>query len=722
MTDSIFDEILYEFEFQGKKCSFSRGKYARRSNSAIFAKMGDTVVLATVDYDKSSEVPDFFPLTVEYIERMFAGGVISSSRFIKREGHPSTEAVLSSRMIDRSIRSRFPSDFRMPVQVVLTVLSFDPECDPVILGMSAISLALSLSDVPFDGPIAGVRMGYDGEKVIPFIKNLADTDQSMEDRGSKLNLVIGTDGEIVTMIDSDSEEVSEDVIINGMNEGLEVSKELINAQKKFIELFTEKNPDFHKATYEPYVIPKDLISEIKKNKKSQMESILDLDNMTEKDKANEELKALAFKEYEGKYSKSQISDAYDYVSKLIVRDWIVNDKRRTDGRALDEIRPIAMEIGVLPRAHGSAMFNRGNTQAITVTTLGSGRLAQLVQGMEGEGTRRYMHHYNAPDYTVGCAGQYKYFPKRRELGHGALAEKALMHVIPGQEEFPYTIRVVSEIMSQSGSSSMASVCGSTLSLMDAGVPIKKPVAGIAIGVVTGETMDDFTILTDIAEYEDFFGDMDFKVAGTRDGITAIQMDNKLNGISVKIFEEALEAAKKARFQLIDMIEDTISAPKEHLSIYAPKIETVKIPTDKIGMLVGPGGKNIKALIESTGTDIEIDDNGLVSVSSIDEESRKKAIDHIKSMFEEPEVGKIYRGTVGKIMDFGVFVDINPNFSGLVHISELSDSFVKDPSTVVKEGQQVDVMFIGLDDKGRAKMSIKKVKKNKDNGSNPSKTD
>ncbi|MFH1546945.1 MAG: polyribonucleotide nucleotidyltransferase, partial [bacterium] len=601
---------------------------------------------------------------------------------------------------------RFPSDYRNNVVIILTVLSYDPEYDPLIIGFSAVSAALMISKVPFEGPVAGIRVGYKDDKVTSIIKDLC-----FEENGdtTELNFVMGTDGKVITMIDADAHILPEEKIAEAMKFGVEKSNIFIDAQNKFVKMVEEKKGQVVKAEYESYSTPKPLIDDIKKDHKKDITDILGLSDMGEKMDSMDEFREKLFTEYEGKYPKSQISDAMNYVSKTIVRDWLIEDKKRTDGRKLDEIRELNMELSYLPKTHGSALFQRGDTQALTVTTLGSGRLAQLSDDMKGENTKSYMHHYSAPGYTVGEAGRYNFYPGRREVGHGALAEKALEPVLPDEIEFPYTIRVVSEIMSQAGSSSMASVCGSTLSLMDAGVPLKAAVAGIAMGVVINADMSKHVILTDIAEWEDFFGDMDFKVAGTREGITAIQMDNKAKGLPVEIFEEGLQRAKEARLFLLDEMEKVIKEPRKEVSKNAPKIEVVEIPVSKIGEVIGPGGKVIKRIIEETGAELEIKDDGRVIISSVDDEKIKMAVEQVKGITEEAEVGKIYKGIVDKVAEYGAFVEVTPAISGLVHVSEMSDGFVKDPHEFAKEGQEVTVKIIGIDEQGRVKMSMKQAR-------------
>ncbi len=712
-------KIVHEFEYAGTKCSLETGELARRSQASVVGQMGDTVVLATVNSNPANENAGYFMLSVEYIEKMYAGGLISSSRFVKRERFPSDEATLVARMIDRSVRCRFPSDYRDEVQVVMTVLSFDEENDPAIVSFFAASAALMLAGVPFEGPIAGVRVGYDGEKVIPYNKYIDD--ETFEE-DTEMNIVMSTDGEVVTMIDADSQEVSEDLVFDGMKFGVEKSKVFVDAQKEFVKKYEAENGEVVVREYESFAAPKDLISLVRKDYKSKIEEALDIEDRSDMGNALGEIKETLESEHEGEYSKSNIDLAVDYVAKEITRSRILENDERKSGRGMDEVRTLEMRVGVLPRSHGSALFDRGGTQTLTITTLGSSRLVQLTEGMEGEGSRRYMHHYNAPGFTVGEAGRFKYIPGRREIGHGSLAEKALKPVIPDEEVFPYTIRVVSEIMSQEGSSSMASVCGSTLSLMDAGVPIERPVAGIAIGLVTGDDpTKDYKVFTDIADLEDFYGDMDFKVAGTKDGITAIQMDNKIAGVPVPIFEEALKQAKSAREFVLEEMAKVISEPRESLSKYAPKVEVTKIPEDRIGDLIGPGGKIIRGISEDTGAEIDVKEDGTVTISSDNEEGRQKALQIIDEMFMEPEVGKVYKGIVDKVTEYGAFVNVNASISGLVHISEMADGFVKDPSSIVSTGDEVDVMYMGDDEKGRVKLSMKKAggdkkdKKDKENG-------
>jgi polyribonucleotide nucleotidyltransferase len=705
------EEIVHEFEFEGVECSLSTGKVAKRATASVVGRMGETVVLVTVCTDDPMEGADYFPMHIEYIERYYAGGLISSSRFVKRERHPSTGATLKARMIDRAVRSRFPEGYRNSVQIIINVLSYDEDNDPLIIGSAAASTALTLAGTPFNGPTGIVRVGYFDDEVS--IYNV-DVDYQPEDEDEKspeekidMNFVMGTDGEVITMIDADSKEVPEDVIVKGMQMGLEKSKPIIEAQKELVSK-VEKVKPIERQEYESYAPPQELVKKVKEDMKDKIQEALFMDDRQEKENALDDLKEELFEEYEGEYAKSVLRDAFGKVAKKIVQTLILEEQKRTDGRPLDEIRKLAMEVDVLPRAHGSALFSRGDTQTLTVTTLGSRKLAQLQEGIEGESTRRYIHHYNAPSFTVGETGRYRFHPGRREIGHGALAEKALLPVLPDQEKFPYTIRVVNDIMAQSGSSSMASVCGATLSLMDAGVPIKKPVAGIAMGVIANEDMSKYIVLTDIAEYEDFYGHMDFKVTGTRDGITAIQMDNKREGLPIEIFEDALEGAKEARIFLIEEMEKVIDKPRVAVSQYAPKIDVMKVAEEKIGDIIGPGGKIIKGITEKTGAEVNIDDDGTVSISAVSEESRKSAVKMVEGIIEEPEVGKVYKGVVGTIKDFGIFVDVSPNISGLVHISEMADKYVEDPSKLVSIGDEVKVKIIGIDDKGRVKMSMKQV--------------
>lgn len=694
---------------------FELGELAPRANSSILASMGDTVVLVTVTISSEETDKDYFPLSVEFIEKFYAGGVISGSRFVKRERFPSDEAILKARMIDRSLRPLFPQDFRRDVQIVVTVLSYDDQNDPAILGINAASAAVAISEIPFDGPVAGIRIGLKDGKFI-----LNPTNGEVEK--SDMDLVISGTEKAIVMIDAGAKEIEEKTVADAFDFAHDQFKQLLNFQK---DLQKEIKP---KKIQQEEAQPKaELVKELtKRYEKTIDEIIYDLKGNIPGERrgvAINEIIAEYTAEKEGTYSKQEVSNVIETMVKEKVRKRILEKGERPSNRALDEIREVGCKVGLLPRTHGSAFFHRGVTQSLSIVTLGSTRLEQILESFEGEETKRFMHHYNGPSYSLGEAGRYNYYPGRREIGHGALAEKALKPVMPSEEEFPYTIRVVSEILAQQGSSSMAATCGSTLALMDAGVPIKRPVAGIAIGLVTSKDLKKHVLLTDVQDLEDFYGDMDFKVTGTEKGITAIQMDNKLKGIKVEILKEALIAAKKARSKVLEKMTATLAAPRKKLSKYAPKITTIEINPAKIADLIGPGGKIIRNIIEKTGVEIDIKETGLVHIAAVTEDAREKALQMINAIVEEAEVGKIYKGEVSKIMPYGVFVDVSPAISGLVHISEIAEGFVSDPNKFVKEGQEVKVKVIGIDDEGRINFSIKRVsedKKSKEGKKQPAK--
>jgi len=694
-------KITKDFDFEGKKITFETGELALKTNSSVLASMGETVVLVTVTVSKEDTDRDYFPLIVEFIEKFYAGGIISGSRFVKRERFPSEEAILKARMIDRSIRPMFHQDFRKTVQVVITVLSYDEINDPIIIAINAVSSAILLSGIPFDGPIAGVKIGLIEEKLVlnPMVADL--TKSSMDFTLS------GVPGKII-MIDAGAKEVEEEKISETFDFADKYFPKIINFQKEFI-----KEVKISMIEFEKRELNKEIKSKIEKKYNSEINDyIFKSENDNEEEVIGlDTMKSEIIEESEGKYSLAEVSYALDNILKERVRKAILIEKKRPSGRKFDEVRKIDCRVGILPRTHGSALFTRGKTQALSIVTLGSTRLEQVVESFEGEETKRYMHHYTGQSFSLGEAGQYNYYPGRREIGHGALGEKSLVPVIPEEKEFPYTIRVVSEILSQQGSTSMAAVCGSTLALMDAGVQIKRPVAGIALGLVTSDDLKDYVLLTDVQALEDFFGDMDFKVAGSEKGITAIQMDNKLKGVDIKILKDGLKLAREARMKILKIMADVLPEPRKNLSVYAPKIMTIQINPEKISELIGPGGKVIKGIIEKTGTEIDIKEDGSVHISAIDDKNKEKAIQMINDICEEAEVGKIYSGEVGQVMPYGAFVDVSSSISGLVHISEISEGFVKDPTQFVKKGQKVKVKVIGIDDEGRINFSIKRVKQN-----------
>jgi polyribonucleotide nucleotidyltransferase len=689
----LFEEKKYEFEIEGRKCSFSTGKFARKSQSAVFAQMGETVVLATVNIGKANVDMGYFPLSVEYMEKMYAAGLISSSRFIKRDKFPSDDAILRARMIDRSIRCRFPSDYLNELSVIVKVLSFDNENDPLLLGINAVSAALAISNAPFDGPIAGVRVGLREGALVPHYKHVDSDDFS----DSEMNFVLGGDGKGFTNIDSNMKEVSEEKINDAMKLGLDLMKPWLEAQNEFAKMV-----GFEKDEYEKHGIEESLIEEIKGKC---------YDDLYSSDVTRKDILEKLMEEYEGKNTKREIFGAYEEVLKMVVKDLAFKEEKRMDGRGLDDIRDLDVQLGVLPRVHGSGLFTRGLTQVLTIATLGTLRKQRTVEDMMGEDLSSYMHYYIETPFVFGEAGRVSYVPGRREVGHGSLAEKALYPVLPTTEEFPYTIVLMSEIQSENGSSSMASTCGSSLALMHAGVPIKRPVAGIGVGVIVDNVNEvkDFKLLVDMKGEEDFYGYMDFKVTGSREGFTAIQMDTKAKSLPVEVFSAGLVKAREALNKILDVMEKAIPESNKEVSIHAPKVAKVQIPVEKIGDLIGPGGKNIRMLSEKTNTEIEVENDGKVNIFAVDKESLDEAERIVSTYALIPEVGQVYEGIVDGVVDFGAFVEIAPGVSGLVHISEVTDKFIKDVGEFVKVGDKVKVKLLDIDSKnGKMKLSMKAV--------------
>ncbi|MCK9368753.1 polyribonucleotide nucleotidyltransferase [Candidatus Dojkabacteria bacterium] len=712
----LFNEKRVDFEINGRKGYFSTGKFARKADVAIMAGLGDTVILATVSVGEPVADLDYFPMSVEYVEKMAAAGMVSSSRFVKRERFPSDDAILRARIIDRSMRFMFPEDFRCEVQIIVEVMSFDPENDPTILAINAVSAALLLSKIPFSTPIAGVRIGYGkGGKLEQILNYAAKADRDDEASKMKLNLVIAGDGKNVTNLDADAYELSEEEIVSAMKVGISEMDQWIKIQKKLVDLIKPE-----KAEYVSFELPKELVDEIKKDFGDRILKVLDIsaseDPQFSKTKlmASKEGKAIQeeiAKKYEGKYSKSQLKEAYEKTAKYLMRKLIKEEKRRLDGRKFEQVREMGCEVALLPRVHGSGLFTRGLTQILSTVTLGTIRKQQMIENMTGEDNRSFMHFYSQYPFTMGQAQRYNYNPGRREIGHGALAEKALIPVLPSVEEFPYTIIVSSDIMSENGSSSQGCSSASTLALMDAGVPIKKHVAGIACGVVYEEDKpEEYSILTDIRDLEDFYGFMDFKVAGTRDGITAIQFDTKAKGLPIEIFEKAIIQSKEARLQILDEMYKTIEKPREKVSNFAPKVESMKIAVSKIGELIGPGGKNIKDITEKTGAEVNIEEDGTVNIYANTQAELDAAKARVLQVAFVPVIGEEYKGTVATIMEYGAFVDIAQNVSGLVHVSEMADEFVKDVRKYVTEGQEVTVKVLDIGRDGKIKLSMKAVGK------------
>ncbi|MEA2020449.1 MAG: polyribonucleotide nucleotidyltransferase [Patescibacteria group bacterium] len=691
-----------EIELAGRTLSLEHGRVAERANGAVIAQYGDTMVLVAATIDEPREGISYFPLRVDFVERLYAGGIIKGSRWVKREGRPSDEATVTARMIDRCIRPFFPEGMRHDVQLLILPLSVDQENDAGLLASVGASAALAISDIPWEGPIATTRVGYlENEDEFLLNPTNGQLDQSVMD------LIVSATEERVVMLEADAEEVSEKKI----KEGIDFAR---SGQDKIIDLIHEIKSEVGKEKLSLEDLGLEEEEESVKQAKEEVsdyirenfiEEILE-DALVDSDEL-ERYRKILYEEFEGRLTKSDMSNLLSKVLKEAVREDILKNERRLDGRGIKEVRPLEMEIGMLPRTHGSALFKRGSTQALTVATLGSPSLEQIFESMTGEWTKRYIHHYSFPPFSVGETAPL-HGPGRREIGHGLLAERALRPVLPPQEEFPYTMRLVSEILSSNGSSSMAATCGSTLALMDAGVPIKTPVAGIAMGLVEGPK-GSYKVVTDMAGTEDFFGDMDFKVTGTRDGVTAIQLDVKNAGLTDEIIEDALQGARAARLEILEDMANVIGEPRKSLSEYAPQITSVQIDPKKIGKVIGPGGKTIRKIIEETGAQIDVDDDGTVSITADGLESMESAKEMIENLVEEVEVGKIYEGKVTRVVDFGAFVEILPGQEGLVHVSEMAHRFVKDPHNVLSEGDEVEVKVTEIDDRGRINLSIKALK-------------
>lgn len=693
------DIVTVETELCGQTLSLEINRVGFRSTASVLVRYGDTVILGTSQVGSRPIQLDYFPLSVDYEEKFYAAGKISGSRFIKREGRPSDEAILIGRMIDRPIRPLFPKGYRQEVQVVASVLSMDPRFRPDAVAMIAASTALMLTGTPFDGPVAGLRIGRVNGEFKAFL-----TPEEREQ--SDLDLVVAGKESGITMVEAGANEVGEDIIADALAWAYEQYQPAIALQKELAEIVkpaeqayelvlpneaiqTEVDTwvadKFGEKLHKPYPERNEMINELRWDFHAQM------------------LEKVGEEEY-SKDVRDEYDEAFTAALHNDVRKGIVELNKRPDGRALDEVRELSSEVGVLPRTHGSSIFTRGVTQGMNIVTLAPLSYAQVLDTMEiTNGERRYMHHYNAPGYTVGEVKRLM-GPGRREIGHGYLAERAVMPVLPSEEEFPYAIRSVTEIMSQNGSTSMAATCSSVLALMDAGVPLKRPVSGIAMGLM----MDGDTpyVLSDIADAEDFAGDMDFKVTGTEKGITAIQMDMKVHGLPVEILKMAIEQSKAGRNHILQHMIETIAEPREKLSDFAPRIEKIKINPDKIGSIIGKGGETINKITSETGAEIDIKEDGLITIASPNGDSIEKAMNWIKGLTEEPEVGRVYEGTVVSIKDFGAFVNILPGTDGMVHISQLSDERVEKVTDVLKEGQVIRVKLTGIDERGRLSLSYK----------------
>ncbi|EAH3977413.1 polyribonucleotide nucleotidyltransferase [Listeria monocytogenes] len=697
------EKQVFSTEWAGKTLSVEVGQLAKQASGAALIRYGDTVVLTAAVGSKKPRPGDFFPLTVNYEEKMYSVGKVPGG-FLKREGRPSDRATLTARLIDRPIRPLFAEGFRNEVQITSTVFSVDQDCSPEMAAMLGSSVALVISDIPFEGPIAGVDVGrIDGKYVInPTIEQAEKSD---------ISLTVAGTYDAINMVEAGAKEVSEEAMLEAIMFGHEEIKRLCEFQQQIIAAVGKE-----KREIELFVSDPELEAEVKAASEGKMKTAIKTEEKKAREAAIEEVKEEILESYKAKELEneseilSEVAHILEMIEKDEMRRLISQDKIRPDGRKVNEIRPLSSEVGMLPRVHGSGLFTRGQTQALSVCTLAPLREHQIIDGLGTEEYKRFMHHYNFPQFSVGETGPRR-APGRREIGHGALGERALQYVIPSEEEFPYTIRLVSEVLESNGSSSQASICGSTLAMLDAGVPIKAPVAGIAMGLV--KLGDDYTILSDIQGMEDHFGDMDFKVAGTKDGITALQMDIKIDGLSRQILDEALTQAKEGRLHILEHLTSTISAPREELSAYAPKIITLNIKPEKIKDVIGPGGKQINAIIDETGVKIDIEQDGTVYIASQDQAMNRKAIAIIEDIVREVEVGEVYTGKVRRIEKFGAFVELFKGTDGLVHISELAHERVGKVEDILKLGDEVTVKVIEVDQQSRVNLSRKALLEKKE---------
>lgn len=690
--------IKKSMSLAGRELSIETGHLAKQASGAVLVRYGDTVVLVTATTSKEPrEGVDFFPLTVDYEEKMYAVGKIPGG-FLRREGRATEAATLSARLIDRPIRPLFPKGYRCDVQIVATVLSVEADNEPDMCAMIGASAALHLSSAPFMGPIAGVSVGLIGDE---FIINPTEAQRAE----SRMHLSVAGTFDAIMMVEAGAKEVPEEQMLDAIMFGHEEIQRIVAMIEEFRADALAAGIAQNKIDVEPIELPEDIVADVEATAHDELKEALQIVNKQARDEAVSAVKDKAVEALIEKYPKQEedLRAALEAMMKQIVRKLITLEHKRPDGRAITEVRPLTCEVDLLPRAHGSAVFTRGQTQIMSVTTLGSLRDNQLLDGIENVDSRRYLHHYNFPPYSVGETRPMR-GPGRREIGHGALARRALEPVIPSEEEFPYTIRVVSEAIESNGSTSMGSVCGSTLSLMAAGVPIKKPVSGVAMGLI--REGDEFVVLTDLQGLEDALGDMDFKVAGTKDGVTALQMDIKISGINRAILKQALAQAYDGRMFIMDAMLAAIPAPRTELSPYAPRVLQMKIDVDKIKDVIGSGGKTIKKIIELTGVEIDVEETGVVHILSVDADAAARAQKMIEDIVREPEVGEIYEGPVVKIMDFGAFVNILPGKDGLVHISQLAKKRVNKVEDVVKVGDIVRVKLVEIDKQGRLNLSMK----------------
>ena len=686
-----------ELDYCGRPLCLDLGKGAHQADGAVLVRFGETVVIATAVASKDvREDIDFFPLTVDYQEKTFAAGRIPGG-FFKREGRPSEREILTCRLIDRSIRPLFAGGVKAETQIIVTVLSADGENDTDVVAMLAASVALEISDIPFAGPLAGVRVGrINGE----WVMNPLQTEMS----GSDVNIFLSGTRDGILMVEGGAAVVPEEGVLDALFQGHQAIQPLLELQEKLKDQLGKPKR----------VAPQEVRDEALTARVRDLagEKLKEAVRIADKQQRNARIKevggevmTVGSEEFPGR--EREVKGAFKEIEKFQLRDLVLQQRQRLDGRGLKDVRPITCEVGLLPRTHGSALFTRGETQALVVATLGTASDVQRVDALTGEQFKKFMLHYNFPPFSTGEV-KFLRSPGRREIGHGALAERALAAVLPEADEFPYTLRVVSEILSSNGSSSMASVCGGSLSLMDAGVPIKAPVAGIAMGLI--KDGDEVRVLTDILGDEDHLGDMDFKVAGTREGITALQMDIKISGVTREIMREALYQAQEGRLHILDVMDDTLSEKRNEVSVHAPRITTLKVRPEKIREIIGPGGKVIRGIVDATGTKIDVQDDGTVTVASADEEGSRKAIDMIQGIVAEVEIGRIYKGTVRRVMDFGAFVEIMPGTDGLVHISQIADDHVRHVRDVLNEGDELMVKVLDVDRQGKIRLSRKEALK------------
>lgn len=691
-------EKTLKFELAGREISFRIGAVAPQATSAVITQYGETTILTTVVVGRENTKLDYFPLSLEYAERLYAGGKIKGSRWVKREGRPTDEAVLTGRMIDRSVRPLFDSEFRRDVQIINTLLSVDGKNSPDIVAALSTACALSVCDIPWSGPIATSRVGYilpSGDEKGHYVINPTPDEESL----SQYDLVVSSKKGEVVMIECKAEQAQNDVVLEGIQQAV--------TQNEVIIAHFEKLRKEMGISFKPQVDGDSPVEKIVKKYETELKKTLsEMADKENVESGTSELKEKIMKEFE--LEEDVFSKLMPLIFKKVMKKLVLHDKKRADGRAFDEVRKLTAEVGVLPRVHGSALFSRGATQVLSIATLGPLSMQQWIEDPEGQVMKRYIHHYSMPPYSVGETGRIG-SPSRREIGHGALAEKGVEVLLPKEGVFPYTVRVVSEVLSSNGSTSMASTCGSSLALMDAGVPMGAHIGGIAVGIVR-ESQDKYQLMTDIIGIEDFFGEMDFKVAGTEKGITAIQLDVKVAGLTKKQIEETVELATTARMQVLAVMNKAISAPRTDLSKYAPRVVMLTPPEDKIGEIIGPGGKNIKMIIAETGCDVDIDDSGKVLISGIDAVSVQKAIDMVQNVYKQYTIGEEFVGKVAKMFPFGALVEIAPGKDGLLHVSRMGMGFVKDASNLFQEGQEVNVKLEEIDDRGKLRFALVKSEK------------